>query len=239
MSSPSRQPRWYPALGKDATQAKADPDGAGAQEARGQAQPPASPLPAPVPVSGGPVSGSASVPPPATPVGESELAREIGKRRPFESPEQEAFLNILRTANFFATDFNHLFRQHGLTEATYNVLRILRGCKHDPEAPHGRTCSQVGEHMITQVPDVTRLVDRLEQMGLAERRRCQRDRRVVYVAITDRGMDVLANLDGPVLELHRAHLGHMASDELSMLSSLLAKARRSVADQPGPEPPRG
>jgi hypothetical protein len=137
MSSPSRQPRWYPALGKDATQAKADPDGAGAQEARGQAQPPASPLPAPVPVSvgsasGGPVSGSASVPPSATPVGDSELAREIGKRRPFESPEQEAFLNILRTANFFATDFNHLFRQHGLTEATYNVLRILRGVQARP-----------------------------------------------------------------------------------------------------------
>lgn len=159
------------------------------------------------------------------------LASEIGKRRPFELAEQEAYLNILRTTALFAADFNHLFKQHNLTEATYNALRILRGCKADPGAPYGRTCSQVGQHLIAQVPDVTRLVDRLEELGLAERRRCAKDRRVVYVAITDKGMDVLAQLDGPVLELHKTHLGHMTQQELNSLSELLTKARRSVAER--------
>lgn len=153
------------------------------------------------------------------------LARQIGKRRAFESPEQEAFLNLFRTASFLETDFQHLFRAHGLTSPTYNVLRVLRGCKGDPAAPHGRTCSQVGEHLITHVPDVTRLVDRLEQQGLASRQRCDKDRRVVYVAITPKGETLLAALDGPVLDLHRAQLGHMTSGELSELSRLLVKAR--------------
>lgn len=166
------------------------------------------------------------------------LAAEIGKRQPFDLPEQEAYLNLLRTTAQLSGQFAHLLREHGLSEAGYNILRILRGsllaAQADASAYHGRTCSAIGHEMITHVPDVTRLVDRLEHQGLAERCRCDRDRRVVYVKITPKGLEALASLDGPLLELHAKTLGHMSSEELAQLSSLLVKARTpsSAPDRP-------
>lgn len=157
------------------------------------------------------------------------LGAEIGKRRPFDCPEQEAFLNIIRAAAVLSADFHKLFREHGLSEAGYNALRILRGGLADPAGVHGRTCSQIGDQLVAHVPDVTRLVDRLEQMGLAERRRCEKDRRVVYVAITPKGLDVLKSLDAPVLALHSAQMAHMTPGQLDQLSDLLVEARKGAA----------
>ncbi len=154
------------------------------------------------------------------------LQHELGKRKPFDAPEQEAFLNVIRTASVLTSAFQRLFRAHKLSESTYNALRILRGSTTDAESHGTRTCSQIGEHLVAQVPDVTRLIDRLEQLGFAERVRCDKDRRVVHVRITRKGLDVLAKLDEPVLELHRAQLGHMSRGELSDLSRLLVKARQ-------------
>lgn len=157
------------------------------------------------------------------------LAGEIGKRQPFDLPEQEAYLNLLRTTAQVSGRFAHLLREQGLSEAGYNILRILRGALRGAEAGgtayHGRTCTAIGHEMITHVPDVTRLVDRLEQQKLAERCRCDKDRRVVYVKITPKGLDVLAALDEPVRNLHKATLGHLTPDELTQLSALLVKAR--------------
>jgi DNA-binding MarR family transcriptional regulator len=157
------------------------------------------------------------------------LQHELGKRSPFQSPEQEAFLNIIRTASVLTAGFQRLFREHKLSESTYNALRILRGATEDASSKGARTCSQIGEHLVTQVPDVTRLVDRLEQLGFAERVRCEHDRRVVYVRITKPGLAALEELDGPVMDLHRSQLGHMTKPELAELSRLLVKARRAEA----------
>jgi DNA-binding MarR family transcriptional regulator len=146
---------------------------------------------------------------------------------PFDAPEQEAFLNLIRTASVLTASFQRLFRAHKLSESTYNALRILRGSA--GEAHGARTCSQIGEHLVAQVPDVTRLIDRLEQFGFAERVRCDKDRRVVYVKITRKGLDLLDTLDEPVLAMHRAQLGHLTPDELTELSRLLVKARQGQA----------
>lgn len=153
------------------------------------------------------------------------LKDEIGKRGRFSGPEQEAYLNLLRTAATLSPDFEGLFGAHGLSEATYNVLRILRGATLGPKAPGKKTCSQVGEHLVAQGPDVTRLLDRLERAGLVARERCKEDRRVVYASITRAGLALLAKLDAPTVELHRAQLGHMTRAELAKLSRLLVKAR--------------
>jgi DNA-binding MarR family transcriptional regulator len=79
--------------------------------------------------------------------------------------------------------------------------------------------------MITVVPGITGLVDRLENAGLVERKRCDHDRRVIYVAITQKALKVLAEIDDPLEKLHRQTLGHMTAEELSSLSRLLEKAR--------------
>jgi len=153
------------------------------------------------------------------------LQQEIGKRQPFELPEQEAWLNLQRSAEHLSGDFDHLFKRHGLSTAQHNVLRILRG--HAKPVPSLSIASQ----MVARVPDITRLVDRLEAAGLVARTRCEEDRRVVYVSITQKGLDVLASLDRPVIELHRSQLGHMTKKELAELNRLLEKARGTNGDQ--------
>jgi DNA-binding MarR family transcriptional regulator len=150
----------------------------------------------------------------------SKLQAEIKKRRPFELPEQEAFLNLLRTHSLLTADFDRLFKQYGLSAPKYNVLRILRGAGGD-----GLPSLEIAERMITRVPDVTRIVDRLLASGHVKRRRTRDDLRVVRVSITPKGLDVLAKLDQPITQLHRKQMKHLSRAELAKLSRLLEKAR--------------
>ena len=150
------------------------------------------------------------------------LQQELKKRRPFDSPEQEAILNIARTADRFGIRFARLFREYGLTPSQYNVLRSLRG--------EGKPLPilEVADRMLAAVPGITGLIDRLEGMGLLARRRCTEDRRVVFVAITDKGLELLGRLDGPEAALHKRLIGHLSPAELRELSRLLEKARQSL-----------
>ncbi len=152
------------------------------------------------------------------------LQKEIKKRRPFESPEQEAMLNLVRTNDRFQFRFARLFREHGLTPSQYNVLRILRG--------EGKPlpCLEVADRMIAAVPAITGLVDRLEAMNLVARDRSTEDRRVVFVEITPKAIDLLAALDQLVDDLHKKLIGHLTPAELRELSRLLEKARLSSTD---------
>jgi DNA-binding MarR family transcriptional regulator len=149
------------------------------------------------------------------------LAREIGNRGPFRAPEQEAYLNLLRTADELARDFSRLCRRFGITDSQYNALRILRG--------HGKRVSTrtIAQEMVSPRPDITRLVDRLERAGLATRQRGRDDRRIVWVTITAKGLNLLTKLDRPVLELHKRQLGHLGKQKLTTLSRLLFEARRT------------
>ncbi|MBL0869419.1 MAG: MarR family transcriptional regulator [Phycisphaerales bacterium] len=172
-----------------------------------------------------PAVHSASEPQPLSP-----LARELRKRRPFESTEQEIFLNLLRTVSVLTDDFVPVFKRHGLSESTYNALRILRGA-----GTQGKSCSQIAADTVARVPDITRIVDRLEAMGYAQRSRVSSDRRVVMVTITQRGLDLLSQLDEPVSKVHKDQLGHLSRAEQTQLNELLVKARRApwrtTADQ--------
>jgi DNA-binding MarR family transcriptional regulator len=152
----------------------------------------------------------------------NSLHEEIKRRKPFEVIEQEVYLSVMRTASVLDADFERFYRGFGLSIATFNVLRILRGA-----GEQGRMCHEIREHMVARVPDVTRLVDRLEAAGFAERNRSSNDRRVVYCKITRKGLELLASMDQAVLERHREQLGHMSKDELQQLSALLLKARQS------------
>jgi len=151
------------------------------------------------------------------------LQHELKKKTPFDLPEQEAVLNVLRTADQLQIRFARLFRQYGLTPQQYNILRILRG--------EGRPLPilEIASRMITVVPGITGLIDRLEAASLVERKRCDQDRRVTYVAIAPQAIEILSQIDEPLMELHKKILGHMTDTELTMLSRLLEKARQPVA----------
>jgi DNA-binding MarR family transcriptional regulator len=150
------------------------------------------------------------------------LKDEIKKVNAFEHPEEEAYLNLLRTTTVLYAEFERLFKQAGLSEPQYNVLRILRGV-----GGCGVPCSEIGSRMIARVPDVTRLVDRLEAAGMVERCRIPNDRRVVQVKITDKGREAIAGLDEPLTQLSKRLLSHMTPAELAQLNRLLEKARTS------------
>jgi len=152
------------------------------------------------------------------------LLREIKQTRPFSSLEEEVNIQLARTADYLDYAFVLLFRDEDLTPTQYNVLRILRGA-----GETGLPCREVGSRMITRVPDITRLLDRLERDKLVRRVRSKDDRRVVHAFITEKGLESLARLDEPVVELAKKLLSHMTQKELQTLDKLLEKAR-------GPEP---
>jgi MarR family 2-MHQ and catechol resistance regulon transcriptional repressor len=149
----------------------------------------------------------------------SKLQREVKKKHPFAHLEQEASLNLARTSDRMQIRFARLFREHGLTPSQYNILRILRG----EGAP--LPILEIADRMVTVVPGITGLIDRLEEAGLVERRRCPEDRRVVYVALRDKAAELLARLDEPVLQLHKQLMGHLSEAELRELVRLLEKTR--------------
>jgi DNA-binding MarR family transcriptional regulator len=150
----------------------------------------------------------------------SRLQQELKKRHPFDSPEQEALLNLLRTTDQMQLRLVRLFRQfNGLTPSQYNILRILRG------AGEPLPCLEIADRTITEVPGITGLIDRLEKAGLVRRERSASDRRVIYVAITTQGLQILKDLDQPVLALHKELMGHLTRAELKTLNRLLVKAR--------------
>jgi DNA-binding MarR family transcriptional regulator len=139
------------------------------------------------------------------------LRQYIKQRKPFESLEQEVFLEVLRTGNAFVQDLVDLLRPYGLTQPQYNVLRILRGA-----GPGGLPTGEVGERMVvSREPDVTRLLIRMERQGL-----------VVTARITRKGLRLLKALDEPVRQMHARQLQHMSRRELDQLAGLLERARR-------------
>ena len=148
------------------------------------------------------------------------LQDEIKQSRPFERPEAEAILNMTRTHEVLRVPLDALMKEKGLSGSTYNVLRILRGA-----GDEGLPCREIGDRMVTRVPDVTRLLDRLESSGLVERRRDTADRRVVLTRLTAEGLALLGSLDQPLQEVQRRLLGHMSPQDLKTLSRLLEIAR--------------
>src|SRR6059036_4034673 len=152
-----------------------------------------------------------------------KLQHELKKKRPFDSSEQEAALGVLRTGDRLEICIARLLREHGLTPSQYNILRILRG--------EGKPLPilEIASRTITVVPGITGLIDRLEQAGFVNRLRCEKDRRVIYVALTDKGTSSLADLDEPLVALHHTLVGHLSHGELKELIRLLEKVREPLA----------
>ena len=138
----------------------------------------------------------------------------------FASPAQEAVLNVFATDSWASSEITAVLAPHGITQAQYNVLRILRG-RH----PERYTCSGIANRLLDRTPDVTRLLVRLEKRGLIARQRATHDRRVVEVSITDAGLATLTDLDRPVERTMERLTEHLTTDEQAELSRLLEKMR--------------
>lgn len=133
--------------------------------------------------------------------------------------EEDVYLGMLRAVERLSRGVVETLAAADLTPTQYNALRILRGA-----GDAGASCTEVSERMVTRDSDVTRLLDRLEARGLISRGREAADRRRVVARITDEGLRVLAELDGPVAETHRRQLGHLRERQLATLGKLLKAA---------------
>jgi DNA-binding MarR family transcriptional regulator len=148
------------------------------------------------------------------------IQTEIKPTKSFGSLEEEAFLELMRTADKLQGRVAEMLKQHGLSPTQYNALRILRGA-----GAKGLACSGIGERMINREPDITRLVDRLERRGLVRRNREHKDRRVITTRITPEGLETLQALDPKIEEFHRHLVGHLGENRLHALVRLLQAAR--------------
>jgi DNA-binding MarR family transcriptional regulator len=155
---------------------------------------------------------------------------QSSRPRPVATPEQEAFLHLMRTADALMRDLEEVLKPAGLSPMQYNVLRILRGA--GPGA--GMACSQIGQRMITRDPDMTRLLDRLEKRSLITRCRDTKDRRVVHARISSQGLKLIKGLDQPVQDAHRRQLGHLGERKLRTLGRLLEESREALFRFPLP-----
>jgi DNA-binding MarR family transcriptional regulator len=150
------------------------------------------------------------------------MATTVSRRAPrrFDSAQQECYLNLWRTYDRLRMLEDELFQQHDLTAQQYNALRLLRA-----EHPGGLPTLVLAGKLVSHAPDITRLVDRLEERGLVARQRMHDNRRVVQVGITEAGLALLKALDQPVRDCHLKQLGHLSGGQLQSLVELLRTAR--------------
>lgn len=144
--------------------------------------------------------------------------KDSGRAAP--SLEQDVFLHLQRTADILMRDLEELLKPQNLSPTQYNVLRILRRARET-----GLACHEITEKMITHDPDMTRLLDRLEQRKLLSRSREKDDRRVIRVRINPEGLTLLRQLDEPVRSAHKRQLGHLGDRRLRVLAKLLEQVR--------------
>ncbi len=157
------------------------------------------------------------------------LKHEIAQEPPFSSLEEEAMLNLVRTADNLHRTFHLKTRAWGVTSTQYNVLRILRGAQ-----PHGLTCSAIGDRMVTAEPDITRLLARLKVLKYVRQQRDRNDRRQVWTKISEAGLKLLTEMDPIIQQLPIDLLGHLDKPELTELIRLLERARGSSDESQAP-----
>jgi MarR family 2-MHQ and catechol resistance regulon transcriptional repressor len=145
---------------------------------------------------------------------------EIGEviKSKFRNARHKAVVNLRYTSNYIGNIQNSYMAQYDLSMPQFNILRILRG------ANGAISVNTVKDRMVEKSPNTTRLMDKLIDKGLMERVRCEEDRRVVYVSITQAGLDLLSKIDEDS-DLKLDVSGNLSEEEAEQLSSLLDKLR--------------
>ena len=134
----------------------------------------------------------------------------------FPNNKVKALINIKYTANWISSLENEFFKPYGISPQQYNILRILRGAKEPIKV------QTIKDRMIERAPNATRLMDKLCDKGFISRIRCDHDRRVVYISITDRGLELLGTIEE---NNELIFLDRLTEQEAGLLSDLLDKIR--------------
>lgn len=132
--------------------------------------------------------------------------------------DKDTIMALLQATDRARRHFSGILRQWDLTQQQYNVLRILRGA-----APETLATLEIAARMIEKTPGASRLVDRLEAQGLVNRERCPEDRRRVLCRLTDRALEILAELDEPIARADSECLARLSNREKRQLQDLTSR----------------
>lgn len=151
------------------------------------------------------------------------LKDEIKQSKEFSSKQEELIISLLFTADKIKKTIEDDFKEFGLTQQQYNILRILRGTKDS-----GLPTMEIANRMINKSPNVTRIVDRLIDKGFVCREDCPTDRRQVVVCIAEKGLEVLGKLDEPVRLRNKEIMKEVDEKQLNELIHNLENVRYSI-----------
>lgn len=141
----------------------------------------------------------------------------------FETPDQLLLDSLILTHDAVLGAFQEMLRGYDVSFTQYCVLSILAQAGED-----GLRTQKLGERLLTRVPDITRLVDRLIKAGLVERDRSDQDKRVVFVSITESGLELLHEIQDPATELRAELFTNLTENEQIKMNDLLQKLRSGV-----------
>jgi DNA-binding MarR family transcriptional regulator len=153
----------------------------------------------------------------------SRLQIELKQTKPFPRRSSEALLSVLRTAALLEHQLNETLRPYGITELQYNVLRILRG------AGSGGLCGrEIAERLVSKVPDVSRLLGRMDGMQLLRRERDAADHRHITARITPKGLRLLDATTPELEAFERERFGRFDAVRLQQVIDGLADIRAAL-----------
>jgi len=146
------------------------------------------------------------------------IEEEIKQKRSFNSLQEKALVNIMYTHGWIIERMRLFFKNYGITNKQYNILRILKG------ADKPLSTSQIRHRMLDKMSDTTRLINRMIAKGWVKKSVSQTDRRLVDIMITDAGLDLLEEVRG--IEVKAKEIfSNLSEEEIQNLSDLLDKVR--------------
>jgi DNA-binding MarR family transcriptional regulator len=130
----------------------------------------------------------------------------------------DAMLNLLVSAKIVESDFEAMLAQFGITRRQYNVLRILKGIY-----PGGHPRAEIASRVLEQSPDITRIIDRLENQGLITRVKGKKDKRESLTKITPKGIELVDKAASAVFDFTKKFEKKISTEGCLMLSELSEK----------------
>ncbi len=148
----------------------------------------------------------------------ARLEDEI-KQSKFHSESEKLLVNIIFTHNYLQAKFELMFKKFGITAQQYNILRILKG-----QYPKNISLIDIKNRMLDKNSDVSRIIERMRKKNLVTRKICPTNRRAVEISITQKGLDLLSQINPHLLKHHQI-VEHLSKEEIKTLNDLLDKIR--------------
>jgi DNA-binding MarR family transcriptional regulator len=138
----------------------------------------------------------------------------------FRNEFQKMGINIIYTANWLNEKMGQILATEDITQQQFNILRILRGS----ECP--LSTLKIRERMLDKMSDTSRIVDRLIVKGLVEKTACVKDKRLVDITVTKKGLQLLEKLDALNEQIDSILTG-VSEKEAATMNQILDKLREN------------